>query len=117
MPVSANAILRRLKGHVRERLDVAPLRAVAIDDWSWRKGFTYATIIIDLERPIVADAIETRSAKETANCSSGLLKSKSSAATAAGSTHKASGKARRKPGKSPTALIRCRTCPKASSGR
>jgi hypothetical protein len=50
MPVSDNAILRQLKRHVRERADTAPLRAIAtIDDWSWRKGFTYGTIIVDLE--------------------------------------------------------------------
>jgi hypothetical protein len=34
MPVSDNAILRQLKRHVRERADPAPLRAIAIDDWS-----------------------------------------------------------------------------------
>ena len=67
MPVSDNAILRQLKRHVRERADPAPLRAIAIDDWSWRKGFTYGTIIVDLERRTVADVLETRSAKDTAN--------------------------------------------------
>jgi transposase len=47
MPISDNAILRQLKRHVRERADTAPLRAIAIDDWSWRKGFTYGTIIVE----------------------------------------------------------------------
>ncbi|AZG78826.1 ISL3 family transposase [Methylocystis rosea] len=65
MPVSDNAILRQLKRHSYERRDGAPLRAIAIDDWSWRKGFNYGTIV-DLERRIVADVLETRSAKETA---------------------------------------------------
>ena len=46
---------------------LAPLRAIAIDDWSWRKGFTYGTIVVDLERGTVADVLETRSAKETAD--------------------------------------------------
>ena len=67
MPVSDNAILRQLKRHASERRDGAPLRAIAIDDWSWRKGFNYGTIIVDLERRIVADVLETRSAKETAD--------------------------------------------------
>ena len=67
MPVSDNAILRQLKRHVRERADTAPLRAIAIDDWSWRKGFTYGTIVVDLERRTVADVLETCSAKETAD--------------------------------------------------
>ena len=67
MPVSDSAILRQLKQHVRERGDPAPLRTVAIDDWSWRKGFTYGTIVVDLERRTVADVLESRSAKETAD--------------------------------------------------
>ena len=67
MPVSDNAILRQLERHASERRDSAPLRAIAIDDWSWREGFNYGTIIVDLERRIVADVLETRSAKETAD--------------------------------------------------
>jgi transposase len=67
MPVSDSTILRQLKRHVRERADTAPLRAIAIDDWRWRKGFTYGTIIVDLERRTVADVIETRSDKVTAD--------------------------------------------------
>ena len=67
MPVSDNAILRQLKHHVRERADPPPLRAIAMDDWSWRKGSTYGTIVVDLERRTVADVLATRSAKETAD--------------------------------------------------
>ena len=67
MPVSDNAILRQLKRHVRERADPPPLRAIAIDDWSWRKGSSYGTIVVDLERRTVADVLATRSAKETAD--------------------------------------------------
>jgi transposase len=55
MPVSDNAILRQLKRHASERRDGAPLRAIAIDDWSWRKGFNYGTIIVDLELSISAE--------------------------------------------------------------
>ncbi len=47
MPVSDSAILPQVKRHVRERSDPAPLRAIAIDDWSWRRGFNYGTIIVD----------------------------------------------------------------------
>ncbi|MGJ0531902.1 transposase family protein [Methylocystis sp.] len=39
MPVSDNAILRQLKRHASKRRDGTPLRAIAIDDWSWCKGF------------------------------------------------------------------------------
>ncbi len=66
MPVSDNAILRQLKSHVRKRRKIEPLRAVAIDDWSCRKGFGYGTIVVDLERRTVADVLKTRSAHGTA---------------------------------------------------
>ncbi len=61
MPVSDSAILRQLKGHVREHRESVPLRAIAIDDWSWRKGFRYGTLVVDLERRTVADVLKTRS--------------------------------------------------------
>ncbi len=67
MPVSDSAILRQLKRHARERADPPPPRVIAIDDWSWRKGCTYGTIVVDLERRTVADVLATRSAKETAD--------------------------------------------------
>jgi len=67
MPVSDSAILRQLKRHARERGDPAPLRAIAIDDWSWRKNFSYGTIVVDLERRAVADVLGRRSVEETAD--------------------------------------------------
>src|ERR1700677_2122228 len=65
MPTSDNAILRQLKSHVRKQRKIEPLRAIAIDDWSWRKGFRYGTIVVDLERRTVADVLKTRSADGT----------------------------------------------------
>jgi transposase len=67
MPTSDNAILRQLKSHVRKQRKIEPLRAIAIDDWSWRKGFRYGTIVVDLERRTVADVLKTRSADGTAD--------------------------------------------------
>lgn len=55
----------QLKRHFRERGDSAPLRAIAVDDWSWRKGVSYGTIFVDLEHRTVADVLETRLVKET----------------------------------------------------
>jgi transposase len=65
--VSDSAILRQLKRHVRKRREIEPLRAIAIDDWSWRKGFAYGTIIVDLERHTVADVLASRSVQATAD--------------------------------------------------
>jgi hypothetical protein len=42
------------------------LRAVGIDDWAWRKGQNYGTIIVDLERRTVADLLEDRCATSAA---------------------------------------------------
>jgi transposase len=67
IPVSDSAILRQLKRHVRERREIEPLRAIAIDDWSWRRGFAYGTIIVDLERHTVADVLASRSVRATAD--------------------------------------------------
>jgi transposase len=49
IPASDNTILRQLKRRAATRAK-APVRVVGIDDWSWRKGWTYGTIIVDLER-------------------------------------------------------------------
>ncbi len=44
-----------------------PTRAVAgIDDWSWRKGMTYGTFVVDLERRQVVDVLADCSAVGTA---------------------------------------------------
>ncbi len=44
---------------------------VGIDDWSWRKGATYGTIIVDLERREILDILPDRSAASTAGWLSG----------------------------------------------
>ena len=37
-----------------------------VDDWAWRKGHKYGTIIVDLERRAVVDVLADRSAATTA---------------------------------------------------
>ena len=39
---------------------------IAIDDWSWRKGSAYGTIIVDLERRKVVDVMKGRSVEAPA---------------------------------------------------
>jgi transposase len=65
MPQGDDRILRNLKRHAA--LPNNPLRVVGIDDWSWLKGSTYGTIIVDLERQEVVDVLHDRSAKTTAD--------------------------------------------------
>ena len=45
-----------------------PVHAMAgVDDWAWRKGSNYGTIIVDLERREVVDVLVDRSAATTAS--------------------------------------------------
>jgi hypothetical protein len=58
---------------VRNRADDVAVRVVGIDDWSWRKGTTYGTIMVDLERREVVDILQDRSADSTAGWLGGRL--------------------------------------------
>jgi transposase len=51
----------------RFQIDPAVIRVAGVDDWAWRKGTTYGTIIVDLERQQVVDLLPDRSAVSTAN--------------------------------------------------
>lgn len=53
-------------GRVKERSAEKSVRIVGLDDWAWRKGSTYGTIIVDLERREVIDLLPDRSASATA---------------------------------------------------
>ncbi len=54
-------LLRRLPLHI----DFTP-RVLGVDDWSLRKGQTYGTILVDLERHRVVDLLSDRSAETLA---------------------------------------------------
>ena len=58
MPVSADTVLRSV------HRAVAPLpptpRVLAVDDWAWRRGQNYGTILVDLERNAVVDLLPDR---------------------------------------------------------
>jgi transposase len=64
MPVSGDTILRLVR---EAHLDppVSP-RVVGIDDWAWRRGTRYGTIICDLERNRVIDLLPDRNANSVA---------------------------------------------------
>lgn len=67
MPVSDDTILRHLKQQVAGLHAKTTVRVAGIDDWSWRKGRTYGTIIIDLERREVVDVLADRTTARTAD--------------------------------------------------
>ena len=66
MPVSDNTILRHLKRQVARLRAKTTVGVAGIDDWSWRKGRTYGTIIVDLERREVVDVLQDRTTAGTA---------------------------------------------------
>jgi hypothetical protein len=50
MPVSGTKILRSVRKSVTTQTNRTVIRIVGVDEWSWRKGTTFGTIIVDLER-------------------------------------------------------------------
>ena len=65
LPQSDDTLLRSLKRHAARRQETASVRVVGIDDCSWRKGTTYGTILVGLERREVLDVLADRSADVT----------------------------------------------------
>jgi transposase len=66
MPVSDTTILRSVKRTDQTVAVDAPIRVVGIDEWAWRKGLTYGTLIVDLERRQVVGLLADRSALTSA---------------------------------------------------
>ena len=48
LPVSKDTLLRVVRRHARR--DGSPLHVIGIDDWAWKRGQRYGSIICDLER-------------------------------------------------------------------
>ena len=60
IPTSPDTLLRRVKQF--EGGSPSPPRFVGIDDWAWRKGQRYGTIVVDLERSDIIDLLPDRDA-------------------------------------------------------
>ncbi len=67
MPASDDTILRCLKRRAQARRAETSVRVVGLDDWAWRKGSNYGTIIVDLEQREVIDLLPDRSADGAAH--------------------------------------------------
>lgn len=62
MPVSDDTLLRCLK---RAAVSTGePLRMVGVDDWAWKRGHHYGTILVDFEGGQTVDLLLGRSADE-----------------------------------------------------
>ena len=65
MPVSGDTLLRLVRAGTFAASP--PPRVIGVDDWSWRRGHRYGTIICDLERRRVIDLLPDRSANTLAS--------------------------------------------------
>lgn len=62
IPVSRDTLLRRVKQATQAHRCARPIPVVGVDEWAWRKGQSYGTILVDLEKGVVADLLPDRSA-------------------------------------------------------
>ena len=74
MTTSPDTLLRRVKQLEDE--SAPPPRVVGIDDWAWRKGQRYGTIVVDLERGDVLDLLPDRDAADRGGLAQGPSRSR-----------------------------------------
>jgi transposase len=58
LPVSRNTLLRVVRGQVPQ--DRPLVHVIGIDDWAWKRGQRYGSIICDLERRRIVDLLPDR---------------------------------------------------------
>jgi transposase len=58
LPVSKDTLLRVVRRSVVRR--DTPLNVIGIDDWAWKRGHRYGTLICDLERRRIVDLLPDR---------------------------------------------------------
>src|SRR3546814_17050301 len=58
LPVSKDTLLRVVRRHAVS--NTQPLRVVGIDDWAWKRGQRYGTIVCDLERRCIVGLLPDR---------------------------------------------------------
>jgi transposase len=60
---SDDTVLRRVRQKPVQEVPVAPVRNLGVDDWAWRKGQDYGTILVNLDLHRVVDLLPDRAAE------------------------------------------------------
>jgi transposase len=63
---SDDTVLRRVRQQPSGEVSVTPIRHLGVDDWAWRKGQAYGTILVDLDLHRVIDLLPERTAESLA---------------------------------------------------